>query len=291
MDVIRQFGERLNWRYLVLVVVAWWLIMLIVYAILSARIADRKDRIRSSGVKITNEFADLVSLPLLERNSQSIHKLLTAAASRTGVIYASVVDHRNKVVAFTGTGHLMPDITAAARSVEKVSIWEGGFASHAKIVNFVSDITYAGTKIGEIFIGLATPEAIQTRKQFMLVAVTSGLVLLILISIWRYPSIKASLTNVLNVGLARTAKTANEPGSPVVCPLCGERNALSRTIFKRSNLDKFLISGPSIINSNVGGVLNSPPGGSQPKIKSEDLSWLRRRIILRCTEIIKKLAA
>ncbi len=291
MDVIRQFGERLNWRYLVLVVVAWWLIMLIVYAILSARIADRKDRIRSSGVKITNEFADLVSLPLLERNSQSIHKLLTAAASRTGVIYASVVDHRNKVVAFTGTGHLMPDITAAARSVEKVSIWEGGFASHAKIVNFVSDITYAGTKIGEIFIGLSTPEAIQTRKQFMIIAVTGGLILLLLIIIWRFQSISASLAKVLKYGQARAKIVANETGSAVVCPLCGTQNPLSKRIFKPSNLNKFLISGTLKINVNDGRVVNSPEKDLQPNTKSEDLSWLRRRVILRCSEIIKKLAA
>ena len=92
---------------------------------------------------MTHEFSELVSLPLLEKNDRTIHSLLTDAANKKDVIYASVVDHRNKVIAFTGTGHLMPDMIDVAHSVEKVSVWEGGFASHAKFLNFASDVTYA----------------------------------------------------------------------------------------------------------------------------------------------------
>ena len=164
MNSIQQFGNRLNTRYLILGLAFWWLAMLIVYSVIALRTNHHKGKLRETGIQIAKEFSKRVSLPLLERNSQSIHKLLTDAAGKTDVIYASVVDHRNKVVAFTGTGHLMPDKTETARSVDKVSMWEGGFASHARILNFVSDITYADTKIGEIFIGLSTPESFQVQK-------------------------------------------------------------------------------------------------------------------------------
>lgn len=291
MDSIQQFIRRLNWRYVILGVVVWWLAMLIAYSILSLRVNHLKNRLKNSGVELTNEFANLASLPLLERDSQSIHKLLTEAANRSGVIYVSVVDHRNKVVAFTGTGHLMPEMTATARSDAEVSIREGGFASHAKIVNFVSDITYAGTKIGEIFIGLSTPEAIQTRKIFTIFAVVSGLFLLVLIILFRYQSIRASLVKILNFSHPTAEIDTGAKRTPVVCPLCGTRNQLSATIFKQSNLDHFLTSRTWKQKSNIYSVADNPAKETQPLTKSDDLSWLKRRIILRCTEIIKKLTA
>jgi len=103
MNSIQRFGNRLNTRYLILGLVIWWLAMLIAYSIFTLRVNHFKGKLRQSGVKIVNEFSSQVSLPLLEKNSLSISKLLTDAANRTDVIYASVVDHRNKVVAFTGT--------------------------------------------------------------------------------------------------------------------------------------------------------------------------------------------
>ena len=290
MNSIQRFGNRLNTRYLILGLVIWWLAMLIAYSIFTLRVNHLKGKLRQSGVKITNEFSSLVSLPLLERNSLSISKLLTDAASRADVIYASVVDHRNKVVAFTGTGHLMPDMTEAARSVDKVSMWEGGFASHARILNFVSDVTYAGTKIGEIFIGLSTPETFQTRKQFIFIATSSCLILLFLVAVFRYQTIKAFMMKYLNFNRSNAAMNTTLNGSLISCPLCGTQQPLSRKLFKQSRLDKFLTTGDSKLESNPGDIADSKRIDSQELQKKEDLSWIRRQIILRCTEIINKLA-
>ncbi len=290
MNSIQRFGNRLNTRYLILGLVIWWLAMLIVYSIFTLRVNHLKGKLRQSGVKITNEFSSLVSLPLLERNSLSISKLLTDAASRADVIYASVVDHRNKVVAFTGTGHLMPDMTEAARSVDKVSMWEGGFASHAKILNFVSDVTYAGTKIGEIFIGLSTPETFQTRKQFIFIAISSCLILLFLVAVFRYQTIKAFVVKYLNFNRSNAAMDPTTNSSLISCPLCGTQQTLSRKLFKQSSLDKFLTTGDSKLELNPGDIADSKRIDSQELQKKEDLSSIRRQIILRCTEIINKLA-
>jgi hypothetical protein len=97
MNSIQRFGNQLNNRYLIIGLAAWWLVMLIVYSIITLRINHRKGELKESGVEITNGFSKLVSLPLLENNSQSLHKLLTDAANKTNVIYASVVDHRNEI--------------------------------------------------------------------------------------------------------------------------------------------------------------------------------------------------
>jgi hypothetical protein len=289
MDSIQQFGKRLNNRYLIIGLAAWWLIMLIIYAVITLRINHHKGKLRETGVEITNEFSKLVSLPLLERNSQSIHKLLTDAASKTDVVYASVVDHRNKVVAFTGTGHLMPDVTEAARSVDKVSMWEGGFASHARILNFVSEITYANTKIGEIFIGLSTPGSFQTQKQFAIIAVASSLILLFLLIIFRYQSIRSSVDKYFNLSHSNTAMDPAAKRSDITCPLCGIRNTPSDTLFSRPHIDKFLLIGDSPHGVNDGDTDDLPKNNPHKNAKNEDIQRIRRQIILRCTEIIKKL--
>ena len=281
MNSIQRLGNQLNTRYLILGLAAWWLVMLIVYSVIALRINHRKGELRESGVEIANEFSELVSLPLLENNSQSIHKLLTDAANKTDVIYASVVDHRNKVVAFTGTGHLMPDMTEGASSIDKVSIWEGGF-------NFVSEITYAGTKIGEIFIGLSTPESFQNQKQFAIIAVSSCLILLFLVIVFRYHSIKTFLRKYLK-NYSDTEMDSIAKPSGITCPLCGTQNAPSDTLFSRSNLDKFLAIGDAKQGVKDEDIADASKNNPQKLAKTEDFSWIRRQIILRCTEIIKKL--
>jgi hypothetical protein len=289
MNSIQRFGNQLNNRYLILGLAGWWLVMLIVYSVITLRINHRKNELKESGVEITNEFSKLVSLPLLENNSQSIHKLLTDAANKTDVIYASVVDHRNKVVAFTGTGHLMPDMTEGASSIDKVSIWEGGFASHARILNFVSEITYDGTKIGEIFIGLSTPESFQAQKQFAIVAVLSSLILLLLVIIFRYQLIRTYLGKYFNLRHSNAEMDSIAKRSGITCPLCGTQNTPSNTLFHKSNIDKFLVIGEPKHKANDGDVADSSKNNPHKIAETEDFPWIRRQIILRCTEIIKKL--
>ena len=291
MESIRQLSSRLNWRYVFVGVVVWWLVMLIAYSLLSLRVNHLKNRLTKTGIELTTDLADLVSLPLLERDSQSIHRLLTEAAGKPGVFYASVVDHRNKVVAFTGTGHLMPDMTPTARSVEKVTIREGGFASHANIVNFVSDITYAGTKIGELFIGLSTPGAIKTRKIFALIAVGSGLLLLLLVILLRYQSIRETVKKILPSTPSTARIETDAQGAPIACPLCGTRKPLSAALFKQSNLDPHLKGGLTTQNVNMSPGVAGSEKNAQTRSCSDDLLWLKRRIVLRCAEIIKKLTA
>jgi len=291
MDSIQRPGFRLNARYVIYGIVLWWLAMLLGYSIISFRSDRHKNRLTESGIKITNEFSELVSLPLLEKNDQTIQSLLTDAANKKNVIYASVVDHRNKVIAFTGTGHLMPDMTDAAHLVEKVSFWEGGFASHANFLNFASEVTYAGTKIGEIFIGLSTGETSQTRFVFLTIAGLSSLAILVFILVFRYRSTSEFLMKAFNFNRSNAAADSTGNESLILCPLCGTQKPYSDRVFHRSNLDRFLTSGTASGGPNTGSVPHSQRIDIKDIARKEDFSWMRRQIIERCTEIIKKLAA
>lgn len=289
MDSIQRISNRLSNRNLLFLLAAWWLAMLVAYSMITLGVNHSREQLRKSGAEIANAYSSRVSLPLLERNSQSIHSLLTDAANQANVVYASVVDHRNEVVAFTGTGHLMPDMTGAARSEGKVAMREGGFASHAKTLNFASDITYAGTKIGEIFIGLSTPKSFQSRKKFVVLAVSSCLLLLILIAFLRYPAIKARLVRYFDLKHSGAKGTFSARKSQIVCPLCGSQQSLSDSLFQPANLDKFLKTAVSKQGRPQADALDISQSEMRTAAKNDVSPSMRRKIVLRCNEIIKKL--
>jgi hypothetical protein len=290
MDSIQRTGFRLNTRYIIYGIVIWWLAMLLGYAIISIRSNRIKNRLTESGIQMTHAFSERVSLPLLEKNDQTIQSLLTDAVNKKDVIYAAVVDHRNKVIAFTGAGHLMPDMTDAAQSVEKVFVWEGVFASHQKFLNFASDITYAGTKIGEIFIGLSTGVAFQIRNAFLGIAGLGCLAILVFILVFRYRSTSNFLMKAFNFNRSNSATEPTGDESLVVCPLCGALRPFSDRVFHRSNLDRFLNIGTANDGPNTVRVARSKRIDMKDLARKEDFSWMRRQIIEHCTEIIKKLA-
>jgi hypothetical protein len=62
-------------------------------------------------------------------------------------------------------------------------------------------------------------------------------------------------------------------------------------VFHRSSLERFLTIETANDRSNTGSVTHGKRIDINDLAKKEDLSWMRRQIIERCTEIIKKLAA
>ena len=77
----------------------------------------------------------------------------------------------------------------------------------------------------------------------------------------------------------------------VVCPLCETHKPFSDRVFHRSNLERFLTIGNANAGSNTGRVAHGKRIDIDDLARNEDLSCMRRQIIGRCTEIIKKLAA
>jgi hypothetical protein len=80
-------------------------------------------------------------------------------------------------------------------------------------------------------------------------------------------------------------------GSLVTCPLCGMHKPLSDKVFQHSKLDRFLTLGNSQDGPNAANVAHDKKINIDDLAKKEDLSWMRRQVIRRCTEIINNLAA
>jgi hypothetical protein len=84
---------------------------------------------------------------------------------------------------------------------------------------------------------------------------------------------------------------ASIPEKPrVTCPLCGTQKPLSNRVFSRPKLDRLLIIEASKYEPGDGEPADSKGINLSQLAERKDLSWIKRRVISRCTEIIRKLA-
>jgi hypothetical protein len=153
-------------------------------------------------------------------------------------------------------------------------------------------LTYAGTKIGEIYLALSAAEINQFKRRFSVITMSSLGVLLL-------------LAVVLSLGdVTLTAKGSRGQQDPLraeqvplkkmahmACPLCGSQKPFTDEAVSRVNLEGFLFlragnGEPGAAGSSKSqGISLTDLGGT------EALEWLKRQVIFRCTEIIRKLAA
>ena len=238
MDTILRDEVRIKIRHLVWVVIAWWALMVFGYFITTFRVDRFKSSLQDSGIKIVQELSNHVREPLLERDAQAIRTLLVNAAKSMNVIYASVTDHQNEIIAFLSGEQTRPPEDEATRKSGQVIFWEGGIENYKKIINFASEITFSGTKIGDIYIALPTGETELIRNQFGNIAFYSALILLLFIIYARFRGIVTFLLK-LKMYFHRSPQTKLklEP-SLINCPMCGTQQRLYSEVYHPSQAEK-----------------------------------------------------
>jgi len=278
--------RRLIWCFLV-----WWLVMIIVYLVVTIRVGKVKKDITQTGVLMAQKFSDRVNLPLLEQNVQVLSKLLSDTTSRPDVVYAAVIDHQNYIIAYTNAELIIPVDRKATQKIDQVSLWEGDLSNNKKIINFFTDVVYSGTKIGEIDLALSAAKINELKNFFILIAISTFSVLLFVIAVLYYNGF-GYLTRLLQ---ARDRAKASVPitlseGSYISCPLCGTNKSLTQDIFSKSNINKVPIIQATGSETDSAKFRKNNGTYLSEIAKKEDLGWLKRRIIHRCIEIIKRLA-
>ncbi|RZB36035.1 MAG: hypothetical protein SRB2_02540 [Desulfobacteraceae bacterium Eth-SRB2] len=276
---------------LFLCVAIWWLVVVIGYAIISFKIEKIKNHITQSGVALLHEVTGKISLPLLEHDVTSLRKILQDVEKRSGVSYASILDHKNKIIAYTDPNQLLPVKSDRVSSSDHVSFWEGSSNRRSRVINFSTDIIYAGTRIGKFYLSYSAVWINRIRYGFIIIAI-SIFIILVLVLTGLYSKGLRSITGAL-----KTRYSSKVPfdlkifeNSNMSCPLCGAEQPFSRERFSDINLDKFLIVKSIQDGSNTVRFRPLKGIGLSEVSNREDLVWLKRQVIFRCTEIIKKLA-
>ena len=76
----------------------------------------------------------------------------------------------------------------------------------------------------------------------------------------------------------------------VICPLCGGHKPLTRSFLLEVNLNRYPVIKPMGNEIGTAQILHSKGVNLREISRREDLGWLRRQMIHRCLEIVKKLA-
>ena len=280
-----------NKSRLILCLLVWWMCIAVFYMITAIKISRVRKTISQSGVEMAGVFSSRVGLPLLELDIPTLSALLSEATSSSDIIYAAIIDHKNKIIAYTSVELIMSAMNEGARTVDQVSFWEGDPSDYKRIVNFSSDVTYAGTKIGEIYLAISAAEIDKLKKRFGFVALSSFTIMLLVIIVLYYKELR-SIVGKLRAAYRSQAgsKGVFAETTCIACPLCGTNKPFSQEVFNCINLNRFRIIRST--NSEL-----KPEGSDKSKdiflseiAKRKDLGWLKRQVIVRCIEIIKKLA-
>ena len=112
------------------------------------------NQVRDKGLATVLESAKQAGLPLLERDLESLTRLTQDVARLKGVVNISIIDHKNKIIAYTDPDQLLPISSKAVQLKDGTKYWPHILADGTQAICFSTDIVFAGTKIGEVFLAM-----------------------------------------------------------------------------------------------------------------------------------------
>jgi len=268
----------------------WVLITGFAYLFTSIQVALQTDQAKKTCIEMIRHLSKTTSLPLLEKNMDQLQAVLTEAGQKPGVVMAWVVDHRNNVVAFTGNDQLLPPLRASDTRVGDVDVWQAEAPMPSTRFNLVSAISYAGTRIGRVHLTLAPDVGNGFKDRFLRILVLSGLFVLVLTAALYRRQVTAFVSRTVGRRRMESAETADFANASVACPLCGNLRPFSKDVFEPKDPDA--IPAVSLAGEEPGkGAGTGPAAVLLNEVGTrEGLAWYKRRVILRCADIIRILS-
>ncbi|MCB2147141.1 MAG: hypothetical protein KQI81_11755 [Deltaproteobacteria bacterium] len=173
--------ERINKTRWFTCLLIFWVVAVFFYLFITAQEKNRVDRVTTKGIRTALVNAQHAGLPLLERNVQALTLLTQDVAGVKSVVNVSIIDHKNKIIAFTNPDQLLSMSPKAEQQKDGVSYWPHTLDDGTRAVCFSSDIVYAGTKIGEIFLAMDASGPAGLTTAFFISAMVSFLLIVFLL--------------------------------------------------------------------------------------------------------------
>ena len=255
---------------------AVWALLAITYAIMAVQSQRKQDKLIEEGVSQAGALAEQAGLPLLEQDIRTLHQMLKQIGDRPEVLYASVVDHKNKIIAYTDAGRLLPERQENVDQFLGVDTWQ----DHDAMI-FSKPIYFGQTPIGEIRLAISLRPVLKPMQWFTRIAV-AALIALVVLPLCIYGK---ELTQRIS-GLIK-GRRADVDVHLLLCPLCGQTADHGAGFCQAANMDKapvISITGNGT-GTNKGSALRLSDIGSDPK-----LAFVKDQMIRQCAEIIKRLA-
>jgi hypothetical protein len=269
----------------------WWVMAVFFYLFIAADQTKVTGDVTAFGIATVLDGATKAGLPLLERDVQALTQLAQEVAKVNGVVNVSIIDHKNKIIAFTNPDQILAFSSTAPERKDGVRFWPHTLADGTQAICFSSDISYAGTKIGEVVVVMNARGASGLYTIFFLTAMVSLFVIVFVLLIIDFRGIqplKAAIRE--KIGYWMRGDGALQAGREVICPVCGSHKPLTRSFLLEANLDRYPVVVPSRVEDGAAQRLLAQGVNLRDISRREDLGWLRRQMVHRCADIIKKLA-
>ncbi|HKL01978.1 MAG TPA: hypothetical protein VJ943_17130 [Desulfotignum sp.] len=169
-----------------LILAVWFVACLIAYAFMHIREHNHTRRLILTGVAISKDISSQSALPLLEKNFDLLAGFLEEITAKPGVVFASIIDHKNKLIAYTDQEQFFTLKKQKFGALGNVSYWRISGLNNRKVMNFSTEITFSDTRVGEVFISLAADNLDRFKKLFVFFSITSLLLLFVLFGAARY---------------------------------------------------------------------------------------------------------
>ena len=290
----QQFMTRLKLRHFAAGLTIWLLVLLASYLIMSFQLNRRNDDTRQRGIAVTQELSDQIRLPLLEKDIPGVQALLRKAHKETDAIYASVSDHGGQIIAYTGAENFVPrnDGGQASRPSDDVAYLEGLLKSHQKVFRFTADVFFSGTRIGEVVMALSALDTDRISGGFRIAALLGVLAIVLLFTAAQFVTRAERVSRMETTLQAAAAADSSEARgiTTVICPLCGAHKPFAPDVFRRTKFEKLVNSGSSKDTTGLNILADGEGIDLLALAHRKDLSGLKRQVIRRCLEIVKKLS-
>jgi hypothetical protein len=269
----------------------WWVVAVFFYLFIAAKDTNLMSQVRDKGITTVLESAKQAGLPLLERDLKSLTRLTQEVARLKGVVNVSIIDHKNKIIAYTNPDQLLPISSKAIQLKDGAKYWPHILSDGTQAICFSTDIIFAGTKIGEVFLAMDADGSAGLTTAFFLSALVSFLLIVFVLLVIDFHGVLPLRAAMLERIRAWMGGDDDLPDDrEVICPVCGNHKPLNRSFLLQANLDRYPVVRSTRKENDTAQLLLTRGVNLREISRREDLGWLRRQMIHRCADIIKKLA-
>lgn len=254
----------------------WFIVCLVIYLIGHAVEQNKEAKLVKSGFAISKDISSQSGLPLLEREFDHLSTLIEQTTKKPGVVFASIIDHKNKIIAYSDQNQFFTLNKKYARQEDGIKYWRVISLETHNVMNFLTPITFSDTRVGEVFLSLATQNFDRFHQIVMLLGLLSFLCITLLFGAANYQNVLIWIQKKdLPTGI--TSREI-EDAALFTCPLCS-----TATRFSGQTCDDDPLESSTVLTHY----------GDPEKIimlydlnKFEELSWIKQRIITKCAKII-----
>lgn len=275
---------QFNRKKLIIFLAVWFVLCSVFYVFIHVWEGNRKQELIKIGASISKEISSQSGLPLLEKNIKLLSRIISEITQKPEVVFASIIDHKNKIIAYSDQKQFFTLNRQKAGVYDEVHYWRIYNPNHQRVMNFSSDVTFSNTRVGEVFISLAAENIGKLTRPFIFFAVSTLLTIVFLFGIANYKDYLPWWKTVNTKLRGRKKPVLRDLGdAEISCPLCGNHEHFPLKGFQTPDLDTFPVL------RQYSGTKDSVLLKDMAKI--EELSWLKRLIVVQCTGIINKVAA